>query len=153
MKQVSLPEATSYQQMAKTQEEKRSVVTNVLRAFLVGGLISLLGQGLMWMYETFFGFTEKNASNPTVATLVFLSVLLTALGHYDKLGQWAGAGATVPVTGFANTMASTALDFRSEGLVLGVGGNMFKMAGPVIVFGVVSAFIIALIKTIWQLLV
>lgn len=151
MKTVRLPETTTYQQMAKKHEQKRPVVSNVLRAFIVGGAISLLGQGLMWVYETYFGFTEKNASNPTVATLVFLSVLLTALGHYDKLGQWAGAGAAVPVTGFANTMASTALDYRSEGLVLGVGGNMFKMAGPVIVFGVVSAFLIALIKSLWQL--
>ncbi|CAM3826324.1 Stage V sporulation protein AC [Marinicrinis lubricantis] len=98
---------------------------------------------------TYFDFTEKTVGDPTVATLIFISVLLTGLGLYDHIGRWAGAGSAVPVTGFANSIASAAIDYRSEGYVLGVGSNMFKLAGPVIVFGVVSAFVIALVKTIW----
>lgn len=100
-----------------------------------------------------FHFSPKEANNPTVATLIFFAVLLTGLGWYDRIGQWGGAGAIVPVTGFANTMASSALDHRSEGYVLGVGGNMFKVAGPVIVFGVVSAFAVVLVRSLAELLV
>ncbi len=77
-----------------------------------------------------------------------LSVLLTSLGFYDHIAQWGGAGSAVPVTGFANTITSAALDHKSEGFVLGVGGNMFKIAGPVIVFGVFSAFIVAIISVV-----
>ncbi|MCK9905692.1 SpoVA/SpoVAEb family sporulation membrane protein, partial [Frankia sp. Cpl3] len=93
-------------------------------------------------------FTEKTAGNPTVATLIFISVLLTGFGVYDNLGQYAGAGSAVPVTGFANSIAAAAIEHRSEGYVLGVGGNMFKLAGSVIVFGVVAAFVAGLIKSL-----
>jgi stage V sporulation protein AC len=84
-----------------------------------------------------------------VATLIFISVLLTGLGVYDRIGQFAGAGSAVPVTGFANSIAASAIEHRAEGYVLGVGGNMFKLAGSVIVFGVVSAFIVGIIRTIF----
>ncbi|HOB08927.1 MAG: stage V sporulation protein AC [Limnochordia bacterium] len=137
-----------YQQMAKANEPKRPVLANCVRAFLVGGIICLIGQGITDFYIFCFGFTEKSAGNPTAATLIFLSVLLTSLGVYDHIAQWAGAGTAVPVTGFANSMASAALEHRTEGYVLGVGSNMFKLAGSVIVFGVFSAFVIALIRTL-----
>ena len=84
--------------------------------------------------------------------MILLSVILTVLGVYDHIAQWAGAGTAVPVTGFANSMASAAIEHRTEGFVLGVGGKMFKLAGSVIVFGVFSAFIIALIKTLITML-
>jgi stage V sporulation protein AC len=77
--------------------------------------------------------------------LIFLSCLLTGLGVYDRIGQWAGAGTAIPVTGFANSIASAALEHRAEGWVLGIGGNMFKLAGGVIVYGTVAAFVIGLI--------
>lgn len=93
-----------------------------------------------------FDFNEKTAGNPTAATLILLSALLTGFGIYDRIGQFAGAGSAVPVTGFANSMASAALEHRSEGLVLGVGTNMFKLAGNVIVFGVVAAYIVGMIR-------
>lgn len=83
-----------------------------------------------------------------MAVLIFLSVLFTSLGFYDHIAQWAGAGTAVPVTGFANTIASASLEHRSEGYVLGVGGNMFKIAGPVIVYGVFSAFVVAIVSLI-----
>jgi len=141
-----------YQKMAQDREPKRPVLRNCIRAFLVGGTICLLGQGITDIYIYYFGFTEKSAGNPTVATLIFISVLLTSLGIYDHIAQWAGAGTAIPVTGFANSMASAALEHRTEGYVLGVGTNMFKVAGPVIVFGVFSAFIIALIRTLFTMI-
>ncbi len=91
---------------------------------------------------------KKSASNPTVATLIFIATLITGLGFYDRIAQVAGAGTAVPVTGFANSVASAAIEHRTEGYVLGVGGNMFKLAGSVIVFGTVAAFVISLIKTL-----
>jgi stage V sporulation protein AC len=96
------------------------------------------------------GFDKKDAGNPTVAILILISVILTGLGVYDKIAQWAGAGSAVPVTGFANSMASAAIEHRSEGLVLGVGGKLFKLAGPVIVFGVVAAFIVGIVHLIFH---
>ncbi len=139
------PTQQEYQAFAKRREPKRPVFKNSLKAFLVGGIICTIGQGFQWFYMTFFDFTETTAGNPTVATMIILSVILTSLGVYDHIAQWAGGGTIVPVTGFANTLASAALDHRSEGFVLGVGGNMFKIAGPVITYGVFSAFIIGLI--------
>ncbi|PWK14470.1 stage V sporulation protein AC [Tumebacillus permanentifrigoris] len=140
-----------YQKRAKQHVPKRPVVSNSIRAFLVGGLICEMGQFLQQVFITYFGFNEKNAGNPTVAVLIFLAVLLTGLGVYDRIGQWSGAGSAVPVTGFANSMSSAAIEHRSEGLVLGVGGQMFKLAGPVIVFGTVAAFVIALVKHLFHL--
>ena len=140
------PTQQKYQAFAKEREPKRPVLKNSIRAFIAGGLICTFGQGLQWMYIKYFNFTEKNAGDPTVATLIIISVLLTGLGVYDHIAQWAGAGTAVPVTGFANTIASASIEHRSEGYVLGVGGNMFKLAGSVIAFGVFSAFAVALIK-------
>jgi len=142
------PTQQEYQAFAKAREPARPVWKNSIRAFWVGGLICLIGQGISEFYMTFFEFNERTAGNPTVATLIFISVLLTGFGVYDHLAQFAGAGSAVPVTGFANSIASAAIEHRSEGYVLGVGGNMFKLAGSVIVFGVFSAFVIALVKTI-----
>ena len=135
-----------YQDFAKEREEKRPVVKNCIRAFLVGGVICTIGQGLQWIFINYFNFTEKTASNPTSAILILGSVLLTGFGVYDHIAQWAGAGTAVPVTGFANTIASAAIEHKTEGYVLGVGGNMFKLAGSVIAFGVFSAFIVAIVK-------
>ncbi|MCD1258432.1 stage V sporulation protein AC [Paenibacillus athensensis] len=134
-----------YQQLAKRIEPKRPVLKNCLRAFLVGGIICVIGQALMELFIHKFGFTEKTAGNPTVAVLIFISVVLTSFGVYDKIAQWAGAGSAVPVTGFANSLCSAAIEHRAEGVVLGIGGNMFKLAGSVIVFGIVTAFIVGII--------
>ncbi|HBV97102.1 MAG: stage V sporulation protein AC [Peptococcaceae bacterium BICA1-7] len=146
------PVQQEYYDFAKQREPKRPVFSNCVRAFLVGGGICLLGQLISDFFLWNFDFTEKTAGNPTVAILIIISVLLTALGVYDHIAQWAGAGTAVPVTGFANTMASAAIEHRTEGFVLGVGGKMFKLAGPVIAFGVFSAFVVALIKTVITML-
>ncbi|GAA0359899.1 stage V sporulation protein AC [Bacillus horti] len=140
------PTQQEYQAFIKDIEPKRPLARNCILAFLVGGSICAIGQGFTYFYMSFFDFTEKTAGNPTVATMIFLGILLTGFGVYDHLAQWAGAGTAVPVTGFANAMSSAAIEHKSEGFVLGVGTNMFKLAGPVIVYGTVAAFFVALIK-------
>lgn len=142
------PVQQEYDQLVQKTEPKRPVLKNCLRAFLVGGFICFLGQCIMDLFVYYGGFDIKEASNPTVAVLIMISVVLTSLGVYDKIAQWAGAGTAVPVTGFANSMVSSAIEHRSEGIVLGIGGKMFKLAGPVIVFGTVAAFIIGIIHLI-----
>ncbi len=140
------PTQQQYQAFANKRMPKRPVIKNCIKAFLVGGIICTIGQAVKWVFIHYFEFTEITASNPTVAVLIMISTLLTGLGVYDHIGQWAGAGSAVPVTGFANTMSSAAIEHRSEGYVLGVGGNMFKLAGSVIVYGVFSAFVVSIIK-------
>ncbi|MBN6887513.1 stage V sporulation protein AC [Cytobacillus horneckiae] len=142
------PDQEKYQQLEQKHETKRPVLKNCIRAFWVGGLFCVVGQALTYFYIYFFNFTEQTASNPTVATMIFIAMLLTGFGVYDRIGQFAGAGSAVPVTGFGNAVISAAIEHRTEGFVLGVGSNMFKLAGSVLLFGVFSAFIIALIKTI-----
>ena len=134
-----------YKAIAQKHVPPRSVFKNCLKAFLVGGTICVIGQAIQQFFIAFFDMSTKEAASPTVAVLIIISVILTCLGVYDKIAQWAGAGTAVPVTGFANSMCSAALEHRAEGLVLGVGANMFKLAGSVIVFGTVAAFVIGVI--------
>ncbi|MFX3646629.1 MAG: stage V sporulation protein AC [Paenibacillus sp.] len=134
-----------YKKVAKKHEPPRPILKNCLKAFLVGGTVCLIGQAIQEAFMAGFDMTSKEASNPTVAVMILISVILTCLGVYDKMAQWAGAGTAVPVTGFANSMCSAALEHRAEGLVLGVGANMFKLAGSVIVFGVVAAFVVGIV--------
>ena len=141
-------DAESYQQTVDQLAPKRPVLKNCLKAFLTGGIICAIGQLVSFVYMYFFNFTERTASNPSVATMVFFAMLLTGFGIYKKIGQFGGAGSAVPVTGFGNAVISAAIEHKSEGFILGVGVNMFKLAGPVIVYGVFSAFVVALIKTI-----
>lgn len=144
------PTQQQYQDFAKTREPKRPVLVNCIKAFFVGGTICAIGQGIQTIFINYFNFTEQTAGNPTAAVLIFIAVLLTGLGVYDHMGQWAGAGSAVPVTGFANSMAAAAIEHRTEGYVLGVGGNMFKLAGSVIVYGVFAAFLMALLVTTYN---
>lgn len=139
-------EQQTYTKVVEQVTPKPRYVRNVIVAFLVGGSICIIGQAVLLLYIYFFDFTEKTAGNPTVATMIFFAMLLTGFGLYSKLGKFAGAGSAVPVTGFGNALISSAIESRTEGLVLGVGGNMFKLAGSVILFGVISAFFIAIIK-------
>ena len=139
------PVQQDYHKLVKEKEPPRPLLTNFLHAFLAGGTICVIGQGIQEMFIRWGGFSKKEAGNPTVAVLIILSIILTILGVYDKIAQWAGAGSAVPVTGFANTMSSSALEHKSEGMVLGVGGKMFELAGSVIVFGTVAAFVVGII--------
>ncbi|MFA1818751.1 stage V sporulation protein AC [Virgibacillus oceani] len=142
------PDAQEYQAFQDKREVKRPIFKNCIKAFLVGGFICFIGQLITTFYIYFFNFTEQTAGSPTVATLIFMTMLFTGFGVYDRFGQFAGAGTAVPVTGFGNAVISSAIEYRTEGFILGVGSNMLKLAGPVIVYGVFSAFVIALIKTI-----
>ncbi|MED4016947.1 MULTISPECIES: stage V sporulation protein AC [Sutcliffiella] len=142
------PEQAKYQQFEQQRETKRPVVKNCLKAFFFGGVFCLVGQAIQLSYIYFFNFTEQTAGNPTVATMIFIAMLLTGFGVYDRIGQVAGAGSAVPVTGFGNAVISACIEHRTEGFVLGVGSNMFKLAGSVLLFGVFSAFVVGLIKTI-----
>ena len=135
-----------YNELVDTIEPKRPILKNCVRAFIVGGIICTIGQILQLFFMTYFNFDEKTAVAPTTLVLIFTSSLLTGLGIYDHLSQWAGAGSAVPITGFANSIASASIEHKSEGFVLGVAGNMFGLAGAIVVYGVFSAFIVATIK-------
>jgi stage V sporulation protein AC len=147
MKKKRLTTAQSqYDELQKSIEPKRPILKNCLKAFLVGGIICTIAQGLQLFFITYFNFNEKTAVSPTTIVLIFASALLTGFGIYDHIGQWAGAGSAVPITGFANSIASASIEHKSEGFVLGVAGNMFQLAGAIIVYGVFSAFVVATIK-------
>lgn len=141
-------EQMRYSQWVTAVEPQPARTRNALYAFFVGGLVCLLGQGLTDLWEWALGVSHKQAGDPTVATLVLLGALLTGLGWFDKLARYAGAGLAVPVTGFANAMTAAALEFKREGLVFGVGGRMFQLAGAVIVFGVATAFVVGLVAAV-----
>ena len=113
---------------------------NILKAFLVGGAICCVGQAIGDGYQA-LGLTQEDASTAVSMTLVFLSTFFTALGLYHKLARHAGAGTLVPITGFANAVASPAIDFRAEGVVTGTAVKMFSVAGPVIVFGTTASVV------------
>ena len=132
--------------LVKEIEPKRPILKNCIRAFLSGGTICTIGQILQWLFINYFGFDEKTSASPTLVILIFASALITGLGFYDHISQWAGCGTAVPITGFANSIASASIEHKSEGIVLGVAGNMFRLAGAVVVCGVVAAFIVATIK-------
>jgi len=126
----------------KNTPEKASPPTDSLRnltgAFLTGGAICALGQGLLELYGS-LGLGKAEAGAAASVTLVFVSALLTGLGLYDRLAKFGGAGTLVPITGFANAMVSPAMEFKSEGLVLGLGAKMFSIAGPVLVYGTAAS--------------
>ena len=129
-------------QILKEEEIKRPVIKNAIKAFIIGGLICLFGQGLLWLFNDIFEI-EKDTSNILMAmVLVFIASLLTGIGIFDKIGEFAGAGTIVPITGFANSLTSSALESKSEGIITGILTNMFKLAGAVIAAGIISAFIV-----------
>lgn len=135
-----------YDELVNSIEPKRPIFTNCIRAFIVGGAICTIAQGLQWIFINYLNFDEKTSVAPTSIVLIFFAVLFTGLGVYDHLSQWAGCGTAVPITGFANSIASASIEHKSEGFVLGVAGNMFSLAGAIVVFGVFAAFIVATIK-------
>ena len=124
---------------------------NMLRAFLTGGIICALGQGLIEVY-TALGLEAESAGAACSVTLIALGVVLTGLGVYDKLAKFGGAGTLVPITGFANAMAAPALEFKTEGKITGTAAKMFVIAGPVIVYGVSTGALCGLILWVKTLL-
>ncbi|MDY4676886.1 MAG: stage V sporulation protein AC [Candidatus Borkfalkiaceae bacterium] len=127
--------------------EKRSL----LNAFLVGGFICSIGQFIRYMFMLFGDFTGDELSMATSMVLIFIGVLLTGFGVYDNIGKHAGGGSIVPITGFANSVASPAMEFAREGLIYGMASKMFVVAGPIIVYGVTGSVIVGLIYYIFGL--
>lgn len=133
-----------YQNIVDKHSPKNKVLQNSWRAFWVGGTICAIGEVLNNVY-IYMGLNKTNASGATIITLIFLSTVLTALNIYDKIGNYAGAGSIIPITGFANSMVSAAMEYKSEGYVFGMGAKLFSVAGPVIVFGTIASVIIGII--------
>ena len=123
--------------------------SGLFRAFWVGGSICSLGQGIADLGIRFFDLTARDASTLSSIVLIFLTALLTGLGVFDKIGKYAGAGSFVPITGFANAMVAPALEFRREGLVMGVGAKLFTIAGPVLVYGIGASVIYGVIYALF----
>ncbi len=134
-------EKKDYKRYATARAPKSPVVKNCIWAFLVGGTICLIGQALMNIYSGLCGFDEETSGTLTSVSLIFAAVVLTAIGVFDKIAKHAGAGTLVPITGFANSVVSPAIDSKAEGLVLGVGAKIFTVAGPVLLYGMLAGAI------------
>ena len=141
-------EKKEYKKIVDKYTPSEPRLKNAIVAFLVGGLMGVLGNFLVDFYSYTFNLSSKDASVFMIITLVFLGCFLTCLGFFDKLVNFAKCGLIVPITGFAHSMMSAALEYRKEGLVTGLGANMLKLAGSVIIFGVVSAYIFGLLRII-----
>ncbi|WP_130806708.1 stage V sporulation protein AC [Senegalia massiliensis] len=133
-----------YNKYVENKVPKPSYFKNCIRAFWVGGLICTLGQVFL-NYYTSLGLDKKEVASAVPMTLVFLSALFTGIGLYDRLGRYAGAGSIVPITGFANSIVSPAMEYKREGYVFGVAAKMFVIAGPVLVYGYGSSIIYGII--------
>lgn len=133
-----------YKEYAEKHAPRSPVGKNCLAAFLIGGLICCVGQLINQLY-TMAGLDTQSAATADSITMVFLGVLLTALGLYDNIAKLAGAGTLVPITGFANSVAAPALEFKTEGFITGTAAKMFIIAGPVIVYGVSASVVYGLI--------
>ncbi len=140
----------TYKKFADAHAPASPIWKNCIWAFVSGGLICGVGQCLIWMFSN-FGFDKKQSLTLTSVSIVFVAVLLTALGLFEKIAKRTGAGTLVPISGFANAVASSAIDSRSEGLVLGVGAKIFTVAGPVLLYGTVSGVIWGIIYYIMSL--
>ncbi|MFZ5898115.1 MAG: stage V sporulation protein AC [Bacillota bacterium] len=138
-----------YTEMVRDLVPRPPYLRNAVLAYLFGGLVAVIGQFFTDFYKITLNLSDKEAGNPAVATMIFIGALLTGLGVFDKIARYAGAGLAVPVTGFANSVVASALEFKREGLVFGVGSKMFMLAGSVITFGVVTAFFVGLIYALF----
>lgn len=133
-----------YKALAEQYTPKPTIVKNVVRAFVVGGIICALGQVIINLFVT-YGLGRSEASTAATATMIFLGALLTGLGVYDEIGKFGGAGSIVPVTGFANSIVAPAMEYKREGYVLGVGAKLFTIAGPVLVYGIATSIVVGIL--------
>ena len=139
-------ERKEYQEYVKKNSPKSPMIRTLIAAFLVGGIICCIGEGVGDAIKAVFqSISDKEIATWESCVMIFLGSLLTAVGLYDKLGHFAGAGSIVPITGFANSIVSPAMEFNREGVFFGVCAKMFVIAGPIIVFGTVASFVVGLI--------
>ncbi len=143
--------AEEYQQYVQKMQPRSPIVKDTAFAFVIGGLICLLGQVILEFWKS-RGLDQETASGATSMTLVGISALLTGLNLYNTIARFGGAGTLVPITGFANAVVSPALDFKSEGFITGMAAKMFVVAGPVIVFGVSASVVYGLLLAALQYL-
>ncbi|HBO65185.1 MAG TPA: stage V sporulation protein AC [Clostridiales bacterium] len=137
-------DSKSYKKYAKERAKKSPLAKDSLMAFLIGGAICMLGQAIMIIYKA-VGVPDDMAKSLVPVTLIFLAALFTGIGIFDNLAKIAGAGTLVPITGFANAVVSPAIDNKSEGFIMGVGAKMFVVAGPVIVYGIISSVLYGIV--------
>lgn len=139
-----------YNKIVMKNSPKSKLFVNCIKAFLIGGAICTIGQGFTDLYAM-LGASEKDSKTLCSVTLIFIGILLTAIGVYDKIAKHGGAGTLVPITGFANAVSSPAIEFKSEGFIAGLGAKLFIIAGPVIVYGVSASIIYGFILWILSL--
>ena len=139
-------EKNRYKDLVKKHTPKENRLYNGMIAFLVGGVMGVIGQLLVQFYAYYLDIPTKEAGTFMIITLIFIGCLLTAFGFFDKWVNFTKCGLIVPITGFAHSMMSAALEYRKEGFVTGIGANMLKLAGTVIIFGVVSAYVFGLLR-------
>ena len=135
----------NYLNYVKSVSPKTNEKRSLFRAFWVGGFICCIGQGIRYLFETYLGLSGDELASYVSMVLIFLGSFLTGLGVYDRIGKFAGGGSIVPITGFANSVVSPALEYKTEGFIYGVAAKMFTVAGPIIVFGVAGSVLIGLI--------
>lgn len=133
-----------YKKLVDKKTPSSRIVTNSIKAFFFGGTICLVGQFFRNLYES-FGLGQEMTGSAVSVTMIFFGVLLTGLNVYPKLAKHAGAGTIVPITGFANSVASPAIEGKTEGMVMGVGAKIFTIAGPVIAYGIITSFVAGLL--------
>ena len=143
-----MPTPDEYAKMVDKASKDSPHLKNLVKAFLIGGLICAIGEGLRMIYMK-MGLTTEDAGAMVSVTLIGISALLTGLGVYDKIAKAGGAGSLVPITGFANAMVSPALEFRAEGLILGTAVKLFAIAGPVLVYGTTASFVYGVLLCIF----
>ncbi len=141
-----------YKKYAQAHAPRSPLAKNCVKAFLCGGLICAISQGFRELYMAVWGFETADASALASATLAAIAIILTAFGVFDNIAKHAGAGTLVPITGFANAVASPAIDSKSEGFVLGVGAKIFTVAGPVLLYGTLAGMIYGLIYYFYLML-
>lgn len=147
---MKFPSNEEYKNLSKNLSEPSPIFKNCILAFLIGGLICAIGQGFIEFYLS-LGLKSETSSTLCSVTLVFISTVLTGFGIYDEIAKHAGAGTLVPITGFANAVSSPAVEFKTEGLILGLGAKMFIIAGPVIVYGIAASVVYGVIYWITTL--
>lgn len=135
----------NYLNYVKSISPKTNEVRSLFRAFWVGGVICLIGQGIRYLFEFGIGLKGDELSSYVSAVMIFLGAFLTGIGVYDRIGKYAGGGSIVPITGFANSVVSPSIEFKTEGYVYGTSSKMFIIAGPIIVFGVACSSLVGIL--------
>lgn len=141
-----------YNEYVRQVTPTHSLPANMIKAFITGGIICIVGQIILNLATDTFGLDKETAGSWCSMLLVFLSVLLTGCNIYPSIANWGGAGALVPITGFANSVAAPAIEFQKEGQVFGIGCKIFTIAGPVILYGIFTSWVLGLIYWILKLL-